>query len=136
MTRRASTPCCGSSYVLPILHGDRLIGRIDPAMDQAQGRLTINAIYAQAGAPATRKAGQTIANAIEKLGAFLGATDIVYNRRVPAIWKRALNHSELMPHELQNVTRGRIGLQIESQPVQLIRLQQQDLHRLIGSAGQ
>ncbi len=76
-------------YVLPILHGDRLIGRVDPAMDRARGRLTVNAIYAEPGAPATRKTGQAIANAIQELGAFLGATEIAYKRRVPAIWKRA-----------------------------------------------
>jgi uncharacterized protein YcaQ len=74
-------------YVLPILHGDRLIGRVDPAMDRARGRLTVNAIYAEPGAPATRKTGQAVANAIQELGAFLGATEIAYKRRVPAIWK-------------------------------------------------
>src|SRR5258708_21415491 len=41
-------------YVLPILHGDRLIGRIDPLMDRAKGRLRVNAVYAEAGAPAGR----------------------------------------------------------------------------------
>src|SRR5262249_16508234 len=30
-------------YVMPILHGDRLIGRIDPQFDRRQKRLTINA---------------------------------------------------------------------------------------------
>ncbi len=77
-------------YVLPILHGDQLIGRIDPEMDREHGRLTVNAAYAEPGAP--RDAGPAVAGAIQDLAAFLGAGDIVYNRRrAPAIWKRALS---------------------------------------------
>jgi len=77
-------------YVLPILHGDRLIGRIDPTMKRDQARLTINAIYAEPDAPKTKQTARAIADAIEDLAAFLGAKNIVYSRRVPAAWKRAL----------------------------------------------
>src|SRR5207253_2015411 len=52
-------------YVLPILHGDRLIGRIDPAMDRAHGRLTINAVHAEPDAPPD--AGPAVAGAIAEL---------------------------------------------------------------------
>lgn len=75
-------------YVLPILHGDRLIGRIDATMARAHARLNINAVYAEPNAPAN--AARTLANAIEELGTFLGAKDIAYTRRVPTAWKRAL----------------------------------------------
>ena len=34
-------------FVLPILHGDRLIGRIDPKFDRATGVLHVNAVYAE-----------------------------------------------------------------------------------------
>ena len=78
-------------YVLPILHGDRLIGRVDPVMDREHRQLTVNAVYIEPGAPTTRDVGPAVAGAIQDLAAFLGAGDIVYNRqRVPAIWKRAL----------------------------------------------
>ncbi len=77
-------------YVLPILHGDRLIGRIDPAMDRERGRLTINAVFAESAAPMNRETGQAIADAIEKLAEFLGAKEIVYGRRVPKGWAKAL----------------------------------------------
>jgi len=78
-------------YVLPILHGDRLIGRIDPKMDRENGWLIINAVYAEPDAPMTRTAARSVAGAIEDLGAFLGAKDIVFSkRRVPAAWKRDL----------------------------------------------
>ena len=74
-------------YVLPILHGDGLIGRIDPTMNRAQARLTINAMYAEPDAPMDRQTSRAIANAIENLGAFLGAKEIVYSRRMPARWR-------------------------------------------------
>ncbi|MBI1741565.1 YcaQ family DNA glycosylase [Candidatus Acetothermia bacterium] len=77
-------------FVMPILHGDRLIGRIDPQMDRKQKRLTINAVYAEPNAPMAKQAVQAIAGAIEELGQFLGADEIAYTRRVPAKWKSAL----------------------------------------------
>ena len=75
-------------YVLPILHEDRLIGRVDPKMDRVRGVLTVNAIHAEPRAP---KAGRAVATAIESLAAFLGAREINYNKqRLPSIWKREL----------------------------------------------
>lgn len=74
-------------YVLPILHGDRIIGRLDPAMDRENERLTINAVYAEPGAP---KSGKPVAQAIEELAAFLGANEIIYTKNVPEQWKKAL----------------------------------------------
>jgi uncharacterized protein len=78
-------------YVLPILNGDRLIGRVDPVMDRASGRLVVNAVYAEPGTPTTRKAARAITGAVEDLGRFLGAKEIVYDpSRVPETWKRDL----------------------------------------------
>lgn len=75
-------------FVLPILRGDQLIGRLDPLMDRPRRRLTINAVYAEPGAPP--EAGSEIAAAIQNLAAFLGADEIVYSRRAPKMWKSAL----------------------------------------------
>jgi uncharacterized protein YcaQ len=75
-------------YVLPILDGDRIVGRMDPAMDRSNGRLTIKAVYAEPGAPAS--AGKGVAASVEDLATFLGATDIAFSKQVPAAWKRAL----------------------------------------------
>jgi len=77
-------------YVLPILHGDRLIGRIDPVMDRTRGRLTVNAVYAEPDAPASHDVARAVAAAIEDLGLFLGARDIVYGAHVPEAWARIL----------------------------------------------
>ncbi|MGN6674904.1 MAG: DNA glycosylase AlkZ-like family protein, partial [Thermomicrobiales bacterium] len=77
-------------YVLPILHGDRLIGRIDPTMNRARAILTINAVHAESGAPADRTTARAIARAITDLATFLGARDIAYAGPVPAAWRTAL----------------------------------------------
>ena len=39
-------------YVLPILRGDRLIGRIEPVFDRRSGTLRVNGVWAEPGAPA------------------------------------------------------------------------------------
>jgi uncharacterized protein len=77
-------------YVLPILHGDKLIGRIDPIMNRAKKRLTINAVYAEPDAPKSRAAARAVRGAIEELGTFLGAQDLVFGERVPDKWQRDL----------------------------------------------
>ena len=47
-------------YVLLVLHGDRLIGRVDPAIDRARNRLVVQAIHAEfdalgVGGPSRRR---------------------------------------------------------------------------------
>jgi uncharacterized protein YcaQ len=75
-------------YVLPILRGDRLIGRIEPAFDRKTGVLQVHGVFAEPGAPAS--AGRGIAAATRRLAKWVGATDIVYSRRVPKIWGEVL----------------------------------------------
>lgn len=74
-------------YVLPILDGDRLVGRIDPFMDRQNERLVINAVYAEAGLQGGRAQAQRIARAADELGGFLGAKRVVYPGRIPDPWK-------------------------------------------------
>jgi uncharacterized protein YcaQ len=71
-------------YVLPILHGDRLVGRIDPAMDRKAGVLRVNAVYAEAEAAAD--AWPAIEGAIEELAEGLGAS-VVALPRLPPVWR-------------------------------------------------
>jgi len=61
-------------YVLPILHGDRFIGRIDPVMDRKARVLRINAIHAEAHA--ARKDWRAVEGAIEELAGWLGAEEV------------------------------------------------------------
>jgi uncharacterized protein YcaQ len=74
-------------YVLPILHGDRLIGRVDPRMDRKTGKLHINAVYAEANAPQDEATGRAIGAAITNLAEFLGAREIVCTDRAPEGWR-------------------------------------------------
>jgi uncharacterized protein YcaQ len=75
-------------YVMPILRGEKLIGRIDPKMDRKKKHLLIHAVHAEPDAPKT--AAPAIAQAITDLAQFLGAKQIVYSKKIPAIWRKAL----------------------------------------------
>jgi uncharacterized protein len=77
-------------YVLPILRGDRVIGRIEPAFDRKSGVLRVVGIFAEPGAPAS--AGRGIAGAVRRLATWLGAGEIRYSRRVPALWRDSLRN--------------------------------------------
>ncbi len=74
-------------YVLPILHDDRLIGRVDPIYARKTKTLTIQHIYAEADAPA--EAAPQIRAAIDSLATFLGAEKIEYGE-VAKIWKKKI----------------------------------------------
>ena len=77
-------------FVLPILHGDRLIGRVDPTMDRKAKVLEVNGVFAEEGAP--EAAGRAVAKAISSLGSWLGAEEVSYSRRVPSIWRDSLRN--------------------------------------------
>jgi uncharacterized protein YcaQ len=71
-------------FVLPILRGDRLIGRIDPLYDRKAGVLRVSALYAESHArPAD---GAAARHAIEELAAWLTATDIAWPT-FPPVWR-------------------------------------------------
>ena len=71
-------------FVLPILHGDRLIGRIDPAYDRNSRVLHIKAAYAEPGAPAD--AWPAVRSSIDELAAWLGAVEVAMPA-LPAPWR-------------------------------------------------
>jgi uncharacterized protein YcaQ len=73
-------------YVLPILHGDRLIGRIDPLFDRSSGELRVKAVYAEK--QAEPQTGAPIARAISELATWLGATRLRVGT-VPKVWQQA-----------------------------------------------
>lgn len=71
-------------FVLPILRGDRLVGRIDPAFDRKAGVLRVNAVHAEPDArptdwpPARRQ--------IAQLATWLGAGEVVLPG-LPGVWR-------------------------------------------------
>jgi uncharacterized protein YcaQ len=60
-------------FVLPILHGERLIGRIDAAYDRNAGVLRINAVYAEPDAPVD--SWPSVQTSIDELATWLGASE-------------------------------------------------------------
>jgi len=71
-------------YVLPILHGDRLIGRLDPVHDKKAGVLRVNAVYAEPGAPAD--AWLAVRAALDDLARWVGAEEVKLPR-LPKPWR-------------------------------------------------
>lgn len=76
-------------YVLPILQGDKLIGRIDPKMDRNEERLLINSVHAEPGAPSDQETVRMIKGEIERLAQFLGARQVDYSDHIHDTWKRS-----------------------------------------------
>jgi hypothetical protein len=77
-------------YVMPILHGDTFIGRIDPVMDRKTQRLMIKAVHAEPKTPKSQETAKAAAEAIEQLGTFLKAKEVCYSSQVPSTWRKAL----------------------------------------------
>jgi hypothetical protein len=61
-------------FVMPIVHGDRLIGRIDPVFDRKTLTFRVNAVYAEPDA--SPRAGAGVARAIRDLARWVGARRI------------------------------------------------------------
>jgi uncharacterized protein len=77
-------------YVLPILYGDKLVGRIDPLMDRKGEQLLIKAVHAEPRAPKDKTFARMLRDVIEQFSEFLGAKEVVYSKRVPASWRSSL----------------------------------------------
>ncbi len=74
-------------FVMSILDGDRIVGRLDPVMDREKERLVINAVHAERSATGGRAQARRIASAIDDLASFLGAKRVDYPRAVPDQWR-------------------------------------------------
>ena len=74
-------------YVLPILHGERLIGRIDPTMDRKNSRLVVHHLYLEPDVAVCEPLVAAVSGAIDELATFLGAGEIVYDV-LPDGWPR------------------------------------------------
>ena len=67
------------TYVLPILLGDRFIGRIDPKLDKEANILRINAVHMEPDVSLTKKITTVIENVVGDLATFLGANEVVHS---------------------------------------------------------
>jgi uncharacterized protein len=76
-------------YAMPVLHGDRLVARIDSALNREAGRLSIRRVSVEAGCDDLQTARAT-REAITGLATFLKAGAIDYDGEVPSRWGRTL----------------------------------------------
>jgi uncharacterized protein len=77
-------------YVLPILHGDRLIGRMDSKLERKSGVYTINALYPENGADVTSETSQALAGTVGELAQWIGAKSVQLGENIPAAWRAGL----------------------------------------------
>lgn len=63
-------------YVLPVLHGENLIGRISPIMDRKKKVLTIDGSYAENPGKISKKARDGVVKEIKKLSKWVGAESV------------------------------------------------------------
>jgi uncharacterized protein len=75
-------------FVLPVLRGDRLVGRFDPRFERDTRILRINAVHAEEG----ERDGdaQAVRRAIDELARWLRAVDVTYSGAMPRAWRRTL----------------------------------------------
>ncbi len=73
-------------WVMPILHGDRLIGRADLIFDRRAKRLEVRSLRLEPGAPA---AARPVGRVIADLARFVGAESVSVGD-VPARWQGSL----------------------------------------------
>jgi uncharacterized protein YcaQ len=73
-------------YVLPILHDDVLIGRIDMRMDRKKGVLSAQNVYAEENAPDDDGMITAVRQSIHDLAQFLSAKQVMWGN-VPTQWK-------------------------------------------------
>ncbi|MCI0630640.1 MAG: winged helix DNA-binding domain-containing protein [Phycisphaerales bacterium] len=68
-------------YVLPILEGDRLVGRLNPKFHRDRGVLEIDGLWWEPKIKPTKRRTQSLRLAIEQLAAFVGAKTVSMARR-------------------------------------------------------
>jgi uncharacterized protein len=70
-------------YAMPLLFGDRFIGRIDPQLDRARRRLVIRLLQLEPTVRATIRLRKALGTALESFARFHGAADVEIHRTVP-----------------------------------------------------
>ncbi len=78
------------TYVLPVLYGSEMVGRIDARFDKQNATLTVNSVYAEQGYGEDETIGMKLMRKIEDLASFLGAETISIGNKKPEKWSRFL----------------------------------------------
>jgi uncharacterized protein len=83
-------------FAMPILHGEQLLGTIDPRHDRKSGTLDVNSIHLAPEAAKDPEVGRAIIAVLDDLAAFAGARAVRYPASVPADWRSLLPGGQLM----------------------------------------
>ncbi|HYG81668.1 MAG TPA: crosslink repair DNA glycosylase YcaQ family protein, partial [Pyrinomonadaceae bacterium] len=67
-------------YVLPILEGDRLVGRLDPKFERREGLLNVRKVYWEPNVRVTRLRLRNLERAAERLAQLIGARRVALPR--------------------------------------------------------
>jgi uncharacterized protein YcaQ len=78
-------------FAMPILHGERVIGWVDPRYERKKGRLVVDDVRAEPGAPTGKAVARAVGDAVRDLASFVGADQIAFQGPVPDGWRRALD---------------------------------------------
>ena len=63
-------------FVLPILEGERLVGRLDPKLHRDRGLLEIRGLWWEPGVKASKARKRALEEALERLAVFAGADEV------------------------------------------------------------
>ncbi len=77
-------------FCLPILHKDRLVGRFDPKLERAHGRLRLKALYLEPGVKPDEELVAGVAAAMRDFLAFHSARELVIEKSQPAAFGKKL----------------------------------------------
>jgi len=75
-------------WAMPILHGDELIGTVDPKVDREHQRLDVLTLHLERDAPRDRATRRAIEDAVDDLAAFAGATEVTWPKGIASSYSR------------------------------------------------
>ncbi len=65
-------------YVMPLLQGDRLVGRVNPKFHRDRGELAVTGVWWEKGVKPTRTRQAALDDALQRLARFVGAESVVF----------------------------------------------------------
>ncbi|MGN9842512.1 winged helix-turn-helix domain-containing protein [Nonomuraea sp. H19] len=74
-------------YIMPILHGERLAGRLVPRLDRRRKVLEVEGLFPEPDFPYGEASVQAVGEAIAELAAFAGAREVGYAGTVADPWR-------------------------------------------------
>ena len=75
-------------WAMPILHGDRLIGTVDPKIDRQRGVLDVVTFRLERDAPKDRSTRRAIEDAVDDLAVFAGAREVAWPKGIASSYSR------------------------------------------------